>query len=145
MSKNECTSAAAHFDGYVEALKQYMQHLPMQHVQGYTGSHWTPPSGDNSLRIASAAARATANKTKMQNVSTLLAILIAIAVRRYYIARISRWRRFVAFIKATKRSHQASTRSDRHQSDIPSPPPPKNVERVIYDYVDREKVLYFLH
>jgi hypothetical protein len=29
-----------------------MQHLPMQHVQGYTGSHWTPPSGNYSLRIA---------------------------------------------------------------------------------------------
>jgi len=24
-------------------------------------------------------------------------------------------------------------------------PPPKNVERGIYEYVDREKVLYFLH
>jgi len=78
----------------------------MQHDQGYTGSHWTPPSGDYSLRIASAAARATANKTKMQNVSTLLAISIAIAVRRYYTARIARWRRFVAFIKANKRRHR---------------------------------------
>jgi hypothetical protein len=48
-------SAAAHFDGYVEALKRYMQHLPI----------WTPPSGDYSLRIASAATRATANKTTM--------------------------------------------------------------------------------
>jgi hypothetical protein len=65
VSKNECTSAAAHFDGYVEALKQYMQHLPMQHVQGYTGSHWTPPSGDYLLRIALAAARVTADKTTM--------------------------------------------------------------------------------
>jgi len=59
---NECTSVAAHFDGHAKALKRYMQHRPMQHVQGYTGSHWTPPSGDYSLRIASAAARATANK-----------------------------------------------------------------------------------
>jgi len=54
-----------HFDGHGEALKQYMQHRPMQHVQSYTGSHWTPPSGDYSLCIASAAARATANKTSM--------------------------------------------------------------------------------
>ena len=62
----------------------------MQNVQGYTGSHWMLPSGDYSLRIASAAARATANKTKMQNVSTLLTISIAIAVRQYYTARIAR-------------------------------------------------------
>jgi len=81
---NECPSVAGHFDGHGEALKRYMQHLPVQHVQGYTGSHRTPPS-----RIASAAARATANKTKMKNVSTLLTILMAIAVRRYYTVRIA--------------------------------------------------------
>ena len=27
----------------------------------------------------------------------------------------------MAFIKATKRRHRASTRSDRHQSDMPTP------------------------
>ena len=32
-----------------------MRHRPMQHAQGYTGSHWTPPLGDYSLRIALAA------------------------------------------------------------------------------------------
>jgi hypothetical protein len=40
-----------------------MRHLPMLHVQGYSGSHWTLPSGDYLLRITLAAARATANKT----------------------------------------------------------------------------------
>jgi hypothetical protein len=44
-------------DGHVEALKRIMRHCP--------GSHWMPPSGDYSLRIAPAAARATANNTKM--------------------------------------------------------------------------------
>jgi hypothetical protein len=67
---NECTSVAGHFDGHAEALKQYMRHCPMQHVQGYTGSHWTLPLGDYSLRIASAATRMTINKTTMQNVPT---------------------------------------------------------------------------
>jgi hypothetical protein len=57
----------------------------MQHVQGYTGSHWTPSSGDYSLRITSAAARATANKTTMYYVPTLMAILMAIAMRWYYL------------------------------------------------------------
>jgi len=101
---------------------RYMRHRPMQHDQGFTGSHWTPPSGDYSLHIAPTAARMTAkNETKMQNVPTLLAILMAVAMRRYYTARIARWRSFVAFIKATKRRHRASTPSDRHQSDMPTP------------------------
>ena len=68
------------------------------------GNYW--------LRIAPAAARATANKKKVQNVFTLLTILMAIAVRQYHTMRITRWRRFVTFIKATKRHHRASTCSD---------------------------------
>jgi len=48
-----------------------------------------PPSGNYWLRIASAAARATANKTKMQNVSTVLTILLAMAVRWYYTPHIA--------------------------------------------------------
>jgi hypothetical protein len=60
---NECTSAAAHFEGLVDAPEQYRWHRPMQHVQGYSGSHWTPASGDYSLRIAPAAARATGKQT----------------------------------------------------------------------------------
>jgi hypothetical protein len=61
----------------------------MQHVQGYTGSHWTPPSGDYSLRIASAAAGATANKTTMYYVPTLMAISMVVAMWWYYTARIA--------------------------------------------------------
>ena len=65
--------------------------------------------------------QATINTTIMQNVLTLLVVLMAIAMRRYYTARIARWRRLVAFIKANKRCHWASTHSDRHQSDMPTP------------------------
>jgi hypothetical protein len=39
------------------------------------------PSGDCSLRITLAATGATINNTTMQNVLTLLAILMAVAVR----------------------------------------------------------------
>ena len=39
----------------------------------------------------------------------------------YYAARVAQWRRFVAFIKATKNHHRASTRSNRHQPDMPAP------------------------
>jgi hypothetical protein len=70
----------------------------MQHDQGFTRSHWTPPSGDYSLRIAPAAARATINTAVMQNIPTLMAILMVIVMRRYYTARIARWRRSRAFI-----------------------------------------------
>jgi hypothetical protein len=51
------------FYGHGSAPVQYKAHCPMQHVQGYSGSHWTPPPGDYLLCIAPAAARATANKT----------------------------------------------------------------------------------
>jgi hypothetical protein len=55
------------------------------------------------------------------HVLTLLAVLMAIAMRQYYTASIPRWRRFVAFINATKRRHRASTCSDMHQTDMPTP------------------------
>jgi hypothetical protein len=84
----------------------------MQHDQGFTGSHWTLPLGDYSLRIALSAARGTIKLTMMQHVLTFLAVSMAIAIRRYYTTRIAQWRRFVAFIKATKRHHQTSTCSN---------------------------------
>ena len=72
-----------------------------------------PPSGDYLLRIAPVAAReATANKKTMQNVSTLLTILMALAVWRYDTVHIAQRRRFLAFLKATKRHHWASTCSN---------------------------------
>jgi hypothetical protein len=61
----------------------------MQHVQGYIGSHWTLPSGDSSLRITPAAAMATINTTRMQNVPSLLAVSMAITMQRYYTAHIA--------------------------------------------------------
>jgi hypothetical protein len=60
---NKCTLSADRFDGHGGALEQYRQHCPMRHVQGYSGSHWTPASGNYLLRIAPAAARATGKQT----------------------------------------------------------------------------------
>ena len=51
----------------------------------------------------------------------LLAISMSAVVRQYYTAHINRWRWFVAFLKATKRRHLASTRSDITQSDMLTP------------------------
>jgi hypothetical protein len=100
-----------HFDGHGGAPVPYGEHRLMQHDQGFIGSHWTPPLGDYSLHIAPAAARATANKTTIQNVPTLLAILMAVAIWRYDTAHFAQWRRFVAFTKASIHHHQTSTRS----------------------------------
>jgi hypothetical protein len=60
---NKCTSSAGRFDGHGGAPEQYRWHRPMWYVQGYSGSHWTPPSGDYLLCIAPAAARATGKQT----------------------------------------------------------------------------------
>jgi hypothetical protein len=60
---SKCTSSAGRFDGHGGALEQYRWHRPMQHVQGYSRSHWAPPSGNYSLCIAPTAARATGKQT----------------------------------------------------------------------------------
>ena len=86
MATSKCASVTGHIDGLAEALKQSTWHLPMQHVQGSSRSHWTLPLGDYSLCIAPAAAMETINKTTMKNVPSLLAFLMAIAMRRYYTA-----------------------------------------------------------
>ena len=57
-----------------------------------------PSLGYYLLSIAPMAARATENKTTMQYVSTVLTIMMAVALCRYYIARIARWGRSMAFI-----------------------------------------------
>jgi hypothetical protein len=58
-----CSSVIGHFNGHGNSLVQYEAHCPMQHVQGYSGSPWTPALGDYSLSIAPAAARATGKQT----------------------------------------------------------------------------------
>jgi len=105
MAMNKCTSVAGHFDCCAEAMKQYMGHCPMQHVQGYSRSNWTLPSGNSLLRIVMGTTRATINETMMQNVPTLLAVSMAIAMRQYNTEHIARWRRSMAFKKATKCRH----------------------------------------
>jgi hypothetical protein len=58
-----CSTALGHFNGHGGLLVQYEAHLPMQHVQGYSGSHWTPASGNYLLCTTLAAARATVKQT----------------------------------------------------------------------------------
>jgi hypothetical protein len=61
----------------------------MQHVQGYSGSHWKPALCDYSLRITPAAARATGKQKQSANTPKKLAVLMAVAVRRYNTAHIA--------------------------------------------------------
>jgi hypothetical protein len=63
MMTSKCTSIVACFEGLADAPEQYRRHCPMRHVQGYSGSHWTPASGNYLLCIAPAAARATGKPT----------------------------------------------------------------------------------
>jgi hypothetical protein len=63
MMTNKCILSASHFDGHGSVPEQYRWHRPMRHVQGYSGSHWTPASGSCLLCIAPAAARATGKQT----------------------------------------------------------------------------------
>jgi hypothetical protein len=47
---------AGNFDCHADAAVQCRAHHPMEHIQGYTGSHWMPPLGKCLRRIALAAA-----------------------------------------------------------------------------------------
>jgi hypothetical protein len=44
---NKYTYKAGHFDGRGGAPVQYRAYRPMKEVQGFTRSHWMPPSGSN--------------------------------------------------------------------------------------------------
>jgi hypothetical protein len=87
--ENKCNSVAGNFDSHGGAPEQYEAHCSMQHVQGYTGSHWTLSSGNYSLRIAPVAAMVTNNKTTMKHTPHLLAILMTITMWRYDTERIA--------------------------------------------------------
>ena len=88
--KDQLCLLVRHFDGHGGAPVQYGVHHLMQHDQGFIGSRRTPPSGNYLLRIAPAATRAIINITMMKYVPTLLAVLMAVAMQRYYTACIAR-------------------------------------------------------
>ncbi len=54
-----------------------------------------------------------ANKQQSTNIPTKLAILMAMAMRRYVTARIAQWRRSRASLEATGLRHRASIMSDK--------------------------------
>jgi hypothetical protein len=77
------TTIATHFDGRDDAPVQCRIHCPVKGVQGFTRSHWTPPSGKYLLRIIPADDRVACKKKMMKRAPYLLAISMAVVVRRY--------------------------------------------------------------
>jgi hypothetical protein len=80
---------ATPFDGRADAPAQYRVHLSMEGVQGFTRSHWAPPLGKYSCRIAPADNGVACRIKKDEKVPYLSAILLALAVRRYNIKHIA--------------------------------------------------------
>ena len=51
-----CRQIAGNFDCHADAAVRRGMHRPIEHIQGFTRSHWMPPSGECLRRIAPAAA-----------------------------------------------------------------------------------------
>ena len=51
----KCRGITSDFDCYADAAVPCGAHRPMEHIRGFTGSHWLPPSGKCLLCIAPAA------------------------------------------------------------------------------------------
>jgi hypothetical protein len=57
ISKNKkCRRIAGDFDCHADAGVQRGAHRPVEHIRGFTRSHWMPPSGKCLRRIAPVAA-----------------------------------------------------------------------------------------
>ena len=52
----KCRQIAGDFDCHADAAVRRGAHRPMEHIQGFTGSHWMLPSGKCLRHIAPAAA-----------------------------------------------------------------------------------------
>ena len=97
---NKCTSSTGHFDDQEDTFEQCTWHCQMKEIQGFVGSHWTPPVGNYSLHIAPVAARTAINHTTMKK------------YRRYDTTLIALWRRSGASLEDTGCHHQASACSN---------------------------------
>ena len=109
---NKCTSVVGHFDGQGGVPGQYIWHcqcVMSRATSEATGCHhrvttcsvlpWRPPGQQ-------------ANKQQSTNLPTLLAVLMAMAMRRYGTACIARWRRSKASLEATGHHHWGSIMSN---------------------------------
>ncbi len=71
-NNKKCRRITGNFDCHADAAVRRGVHCPIEHIQGFTGSHWMPPLGMCLRHIASAAAmidgfvETTLNTTKTQ-------------------------------------------------------------------------------
>jgi len=63
----KCRRIASDFDCHADAVVRRGAHRPMEHYQGFTRSHWMPPSGKCLRRITPAAAMVEEFVETMQN------------------------------------------------------------------------------
>jgi len=47
----KCRRIAGDFDSHADAAVRCGAHHPMEHIPGFTSSHWMPPSGECLSRI----------------------------------------------------------------------------------------------
>jgi hypothetical protein len=55
-NNKKCRRIAGNFDCHADAVVRRGAHRPIEHIQGFTQSHWKPPSGKCLRRIVPAAA-----------------------------------------------------------------------------------------
>jgi hypothetical protein len=55
-NNKKCRRIAGDFDCHADAVVRRGAHRPIEHIQGFTRSHWMPPSGECLHRIVPAAA-----------------------------------------------------------------------------------------
>jgi hypothetical protein len=51
----KCRQITGRFDDHADVVVQLWAHHPMEHIQGFTRSHWMPPLGECLRHIAPAA------------------------------------------------------------------------------------------
>ncbi len=82
VNENKYTYFSSRFDGPADVQWQYWVQRPMEEIQGFVRSHWTPLLGKYSLCISPAATGVTYKTTMMKHTPTLPANLMAMAMRR---------------------------------------------------------------
>jgi hypothetical protein len=100
------------FDARADAPARHRQHRPIEGVQGFTRSHWAPLSVEYLGRIAPDGRRVRMPLKKYEKVPYLLAVSLALSVRRYVTKRIDRQRGSRAIPEATGRRLRASIVAD---------------------------------
>ncbi len=109
---------ATRFDARVYVPAQHCRYCPIEGVQGFTRSHWTPPSCKYSGRIAPDGQRVRTPFKKYKKVPYLSAVSLALSVRRYVTKRIDRRMGSRAITEATDRRLRASVAADMQSVSV---------------------------